>query len=134
MQELFLRLVDDGVLDEDATDGSGNIWHDLRGAGEHTPRFALEAVVHWLDRRITAAGNSLDDDELDLRDRDQSGLQLIAKVARAEPRAFVDEILPRVVLIVRLAEGPGCDPNTDRPVIAGESVRFFQVRRRSRPR
>jgi hypothetical protein len=104
IQELFLQLVDDGVFDEGSAEGSGSIWHDLHRTGEKAPLFALEVVAHWLDRHIQAVGDSLDDDALDLRDRDQSGVQLIGDAAHAEPGAFVDEILPRVLRIVELTQ------------------------------
>lgn len=109
IQELFLHLVDDGVFDESSAEGSGSIWHDLHGTGEKAPRFALEVVAHWLDRRLEAAGDSLDDDALDLRDRDQSGVRLIGEVARAEPGAFVDEVLPRVLRIIELTQSASDD-------------------------
>ena len=109
MQELFVQLVDDGMFDDPSAEVPGRIWRDLHGASKHAPRFALEAIVHWLEWRITAAGDSLDDEALDLRDRDQSGVQLIAEVAKAEPGAFVDEILPCILKIVGLTERPSRD-------------------------
>lgn len=106
IQKLCLRLIDEGVFDEGSVSGSISIWNILHRAAEEAPRFALAAVTHWLDRRINAAGNSLDEAALDLADHDQAGVRLIAAVARAEPSAFVSEILPRVLRIVELTIRP----------------------------
>jgi len=104
MQELFLGLVDDGAFDQNAPEDAGSMWHDLHTAGKSEPSFVLEVIVHWLDRRIAVAEDSLDEDALDLSDRDQAGVRLIVEVAAAAPSEFVAMILPRVVQIVRATQ------------------------------
>lgn len=115
MQELFLTLVDDGVFDQGAGAARESIWHHLHGTGAREPRFALEVIVHWLDRHMKAASDSEDESSLDVRDFDSYGVRFIGEVAEADPSAFVDVILPWVAKVAELTQRTAGDGlRTDR--------------------
>lgn len=106
MQELFLQLLDDGVYDEAARNSHDSCWDCLRDAATQSPLFALEALTHWLDRRITTFASTEDEAIFERHDHDHAAEHLIREVARLEPTAFANEVLPRVVKIVTGAESP----------------------------
>ena len=98
--ELFLRLVDNGTLDEargrDAVNGT--FWSMLRGLGEHRPEWVPEVVSHRLRRRLTvihAAGEDLGSHELP--GYDDAATTLFDRAAERAPAAFVEHVLPPVL-------------------------------------
>lgn len=109
IQELLLRLLDNGTFEETSPDEHDSWWNRLGDAGEHAPLFALEAITHWLDQRIARASARLDESVLERQDHDLTAVQLIYEVAQREPAAYVEEMLPRVLTILSLSAIPSND-------------------------
>ena len=105
IQLLFLKLLDAGAF-EASEDDDTTWWDRLHDAGEQAPRFALEAITIWLDNRIKAVVDGSVKSILDRHDRKRSARTLISDVARREPLAYVDEILPRLLTIISHTEIP----------------------------
>ncbi len=99
IQQLFLQLMDDGSFDDKSQDSSLSWCRRLDNAGDEAPLFVIEALTHWLDRSIgaTVASGST---PFERHNYDQSGTRLISTVARCEPLAYAEQILPRVVAAV----------------------------------
>lgn len=98
--DLFLRLLDDGKLD-DAKDhfaSNGSFWLMMNGLGEARPAWCAELAAHWLDRRIAAAKSATDQTESpwSLLD-DQFGMDDLFTSARNAPAAFLEHVLAAVV-------------------------------------
>jgi hypothetical protein len=98
--ELFLRLLDDGTLD-DARDrfvSNGSFWSMLYGLGGKQPEWYAEVAARWLDRQVARflaarAANQPAKVEID----DDSGVQPIFESARKAPEAFLAHILPAII-------------------------------------
>ena len=101
--ELFLRLVDDGTLDNArgiATNGT--FWSMLYGLAESRPDWTAEVLKHWLLRRLSIVRQSRADtgepnwDELFKHER---GSKEILDAGKRVPEAFVQHVLPVVLKI-----------------------------------
>lgn len=98
--ELFLHLIDNGVLDEarDHFASNGTFWSMLHGLGENKLEWIPEVLSHWLRRRKILIENTRGSDgEIpwnDLFGHDDFGLEHIHNCARIYPDAFVGEFLP----------------------------------------
>ncbi|MFZ1936913.1 MAG: hypothetical protein WCB27_04280 [Thermoguttaceae bacterium] len=109
IQEVFLKSLDSGVFDG-TSQNRNESWCDyLRDAMGKAPCFALEALTHWLDQRIAKALAATSDTTLERQDYDPAAIELICKVARREPTAYVDMFLPRLLTILRLTAIPSGD-------------------------
>ena len=93
----FLQLMVEGIFEET---GYNSWWHMLGDAAKSAPLFALETVTLWLDRLTDAMPRASAKCALD--PKDQRAEQLIAEIARKEPSAYVESVLPRVVKISTL--------------------------------
>ncbi len=98
--ELFLRLVDNGTLDEarGRTAANATFWSALRGLGEHRPEWVPEVVGHRFRRRLTvlkSTGQDLGSHELP--GYDDHAAALFARSAEHAPGAFVEHVLDPVL-------------------------------------
>ena len=98
--ELFLRLADNGTLDEarGRTAANPTFWSMFRGLGEHRPEWVPEVVAHRFRRRLAvlqATGQDLGDPELP--GYDDHAAALFARSAEHAPTAFVEHVLGPVL-------------------------------------
>ena len=96
--DLFLRLVDNGTLDE--ARGPNRFWDMLHDLGENRPEWVPEVLAHRFLRRLAVVRS----DGRDLRRRelfgyDQSAAVLFNTSARHAPAVFVEHVLPVVLEI-----------------------------------
>ena len=94
--DLFLRLVDNGTLDEARGPIAENttFWDILHDLGENRPEWIPEVLAHWLRRRfavIRSDGGDLRGKEL--LGYDDSVAEMISKAAECAPAAFVEHVL-----------------------------------------
>ena len=100
--DLFLRLIDDGTLDDarDRFATNDTFWLMLYGLGEDRPEWVSEVLAHWLRRRFTlvrATGTQLRYGAL--LDHDQFMSEPVEKSVQNAPAAFVEHVLPAVLEI-----------------------------------
>lgn len=100
IQELFLQLMDDGELDGSADDGRDSWWHRLGNASQLAPQFALECVVHWLDRQLLHGRFEAGISSTRSMNIQQSADRLLQTISECDSQAFSEAILPRIVAIV----------------------------------
>jgi len=97
---LFLRLIDDGTLDEakDRFVSNGTFWSMLHGFAEQRPEWCAELAARWLDRRVLLASATPEAaDDLRSYFSDQFGVDDLFKSARGAPNAFLKNVLPAVL-------------------------------------
>lgn len=99
--DLFLRLIDNGVLDEakDTIASNGTFWSMLHGLGEDRPDLVPEVLGHWLRRRfeilrLTAGAVKKWEYWQELFGHDQFGINHVHNAGNQHPELFVHEILP----------------------------------------
>ena len=114
--DLFLRLMDNGTLDEarDRFATNGTFWLMLHSLGEHRPEWLPEVLAQRLRRRlalIRATGAELRSGAL--LDHDQFVPELVVKSAANAPAAFVDHVLPVVLEISDAAASGDTPPKRD---------------------
>lgn len=98
--DLFLRLLDDGTLDDarDRFASNGTFWSMLHGFAEERPVWCAELAAHWLDRRIAAAKSATERQEPPWsRLDDDFGVQELFTSARKAPAAFLEHVLPAII-------------------------------------
>ena len=98
--DLFLRLVDNGVLDEARGPIAENstFWSMLRNLGKNRPEWASEVLAHRLRRRhvvVRASGEDLRYREL--LGHDDAAVELFFRSAKRAPAKFVEHVLPIVL-------------------------------------
>jgi hypothetical protein len=107
--ELFLRLIDDGTLDDAPGPIAVNstFWSMLYGLSKARPAWVAEVIAHWLKRRLEliraqkdAAGKT---PWGDLFKHDTSGSKEFHEAATKAPEAFVRNVLPVVLEITDAA-------------------------------
>jgi len=103
IQELFLRLFEDGMFERGSGSRNYSWWQLLHGAAQQQPKFVLEVLTKWLDIEHASLSEEEDRSRLFQEFIGPSGQRLLEEVVAANPREFVDEILPRVLSIVRIA-------------------------------
>ena len=114
--DLFLRLMDNGTLDE-ARDGSatnGTFWLMLHSLGDKRPEWVPEVLSRRLRRRlflIRQAGKQLRSGAL--LDRDEFAVDPISKSAENAPAAFAEHVLPVVLEISDAAVTGDTPPKHD---------------------
>ena len=111
--DLFLRLIDDGTLD----DTNAAFWAWVSRISEPEPGWACEAIGHYLSRRLAlseAKGQPNPFDRLDGSiphgGRDFEG---ITECARAAPEGFIDEVLPFMLHVIESTVEPERHPQRD---------------------
>ena len=103
--ELFLRLIDDGTLDNTRGPLASNstFWSMLYGLAEARPDWIAEVLAHWLHRRLSIIRQTSNETGQpnwhDLFSHDQSGAKEIQDSATKAPEAFVRHVLPVVLKI-----------------------------------
>ena len=115
---LFLRLMDNGTLDEarDRFATNGTFWLMLHSLGEHRPGVA--APRYWPKTASSTARHHSAADGAELRsgallDHDQFVSELVVKSAATAPVAFVDHLLPVVLEISDAAASGDTLPKRD---------------------
>ena len=114
--DLFLRLVDNGTLD-DARPGlaeNSTFWSTLCRLSEHRPEWIPEVVAHRLRRRLAIlreAGTHLASGALFQHDR--VATERLVKAADNAPAAFVKHVLPVVLDISDAAATTDTPPRRD---------------------
>ena len=119
--DLFLRLVDDGTLDDARGPIAVNstFWSMLYGLAQARPDWIAEVLAHWLRRRkqllITNRKENERPDWSNLFGHDQFGADHFHKSAKHFPQEFVNHVLPVVLEIVDAAtfDGPPDPPKRD---------------------
>ncbi len=111
--DLFLRLVDNGTLDEarGSRAVNGTFWDMLHDLGENRPEWVPEVLAHVLRRRLAivrAAGEDLR--KPDLLGYDASAAEMLGKSAKSAPAVFVKHVLPLVLDISEATVLPGGEP------------------------
>lgn len=107
--ELFLRLLDDGTLDEarDRFASNGTFWSMLHGLSKERPDWCAEVAARWLDRQLARATASREDGRPPkLSMHDHAGVHDLFESARNAPQAFLAHVLPSVVRAAEAATYP----------------------------
>ena len=114
--DLFLRLVDNGTLDEARGPIAENttFWDMLHDLGENRPEWVPEAMAHRFRRRLAVVRAS----GVDLRtrgffDSDQSAAVMFNTSAKHVPAVFVEHVLPVVLEISDFALTGSTPPKRD---------------------
>ena len=102
--ELFLRLVDDGTLDDArglATNST--FWSMLYGLPEARPDWTAEVLAHWLLRRLSIIRETRSDTDqpnwYEFFNHDDFGSKPVQDAAIKAPEAFARHVLPVVLKI-----------------------------------
>ena len=106
--DLFLRLIDNGTLDNlrDSSASNGTFWLLLGGVEKKRPDWISEVLAHWLLRRFSIIQKTVDSDgRLEWRtwsnlfNHDEFGSDPIHNSATKSPDKFVQHVLPVVLKI-----------------------------------
>ena len=119
--ELFLRLIDNGTLDNARGPIAVNstFWSMLYGLAQARPAWIAEVIAHWLRRRrqllVIAAGEQGKVNWHELFGHDQFGARHFHESASAAPETFVEHVLPVVLEISDAAiyQGDHSPPGRD---------------------
>jgi hypothetical protein len=98
--ELFLRLLDDGTLDDarDRFASNGTFWSMLYGLSGKRPEWLAEVAARWLDRQVVRAlATHVDGHPPRVQMDDLFGVDDVFEAARKAPHAFLTHILPAIV-------------------------------------
>jgi len=98
--DLFLRLLDNGTLDDarDRFASNGTFWSMLHGLAEDQPVWCAEVAAHWLDRRVAVAKTTVAaGQQPHLQVDDQFGVDDLFQCAKRAPKEFVGEVLPAIL-------------------------------------
>jgi hypothetical protein len=98
--ELFLRLLDDGTLDEarDRFASNGTFWSMLYGLSKERPEWCAEVAARWLDRQVARALASREEGQpVSVPMHDEAGVNDLFESARNAPRPFLEHVLPSVI-------------------------------------
>ena len=105
--DLFLRLIDDGTLDNArSSTNNRSFWRRVYGFGEKQPEWIPEVLAHWLLRRFSIVQKTVDSGGKPdwhswrhLFGHDDSGSKPICDSATKFPGKFVQHVLPVVLKI-----------------------------------
>ncbi len=103
--ELFLRLIDDGTLDQARGPIAVNstFWSLLYGLAKARPEWIPEVIAHWLRRRTTLIQQQKDENGRvpwrDIFSHDDFGSRHFHEAAEKAPAVFVRCVLPVVLEI-----------------------------------
>ena len=114
--DLFLRLLDNGVLDEarDRFADNGTFWSMLYSLGENRPEWVAEVLARRLRRRLSLVRATGKKPEFDaFLDRDEFAVDPISKSAENAPAAFAEHVLPVVLEISDAAVTDDTPPKHD---------------------
>lgn len=114
--ELFLDLVDNGVLDDGRAMSTSNatFWDMLWGLEQNRPEWIAEALAHRLRRRLhlrfECDSNSYPEPLLGY---DDTASRMFVESASSAPAAFVEHVLPAVLEVVELTAIGDTPPGRD---------------------
>ena len=117
--DLFLKLIDDGTLDDarDTFASNGTFWGMLSSLGKKRLEWIPEVLAHWLSRRFLIILNTRDSlgrpKWHDLFNNDKSGSEDIFNSATQFPDKFVRHVLPVVLEIADRAVKEKIAPKKD---------------------
>ena len=102
--DLFLRLIDDGTLDNlrDSFASNGTFWLLLDRVEKKRPDWISEVLAHWLLRRFSIIQKAVDSEGRlgsNLFNHDDSASEPICDSAAKFPDKFVQHVLPVVLKI-----------------------------------
>ena len=103
--DLFLKLLDDGTLDDtyNSLVTNGTFWSMFHRLAEARPDWIAEVTAHWLLRRFSIIRETRDNGGTpkwhDLFSRDKSGQKYIYDSATKFPENFAQHVLPVVLKI-----------------------------------
>jgi hypothetical protein len=106
--ELFLRLIDDGTLD-DARDRfamNGTFWIMLHGLSERHPAWCAEVAAHCLRRRVARGLAQKTGDYVRIELDDDFGVDDLFESARRASKAFLTEVLPAIIHAAEATQYP----------------------------
>lgn len=98
--DLFLRLLDDGTLDDarDRFASNGTFWSMLYGLAEKHPGRCAEVAAHWLDRQVAIARSATSSEpKSPPKLNDQFGVDDLFKSAKGAPKEFLKHVLPAIL-------------------------------------
>ena len=101
--DLFLKLLDDGTLDDtyNSLVTNGTFWSMFHRLAEARPDWIAEVTAHWLLRRFSIIRETRDNGGTpkwhDLFSRDKSGQKYIYDSATKFPENFAQHVLPLVL-------------------------------------
>lgn len=106
--DLFLRLLDQGVLDEAHNQGGFNdFWSLIQPLGEAHPDWASEAIGHYLTRRLALSRTNGQNNPFngEARTIPESGYDDIVamRAAQGAPSIFVAQVLPFMLTVMENA-------------------------------
>lgn len=98
--DLFLRLIDNGTLDEARGPVAINstFWDLVRPIKEKHPEWVGEVVAHWIRRRATtlqSEGSVLRSEKL--LGNDMGAAEIFSQAASSAPLGFVEHVLPAIL-------------------------------------
>ena len=114
--DLFLRLVDNGTLDEARGPIAMNstFWDMLHGLSRSRPDWFPEVLAHRLQRRLAVIRHSGEDlGRRELLDDDHSLVKMTEESATQAPAAYVEHVLPVVLEISDSAPTEDDPPRRD---------------------
>jgi len=118
--ELFLRLIDEGILfDVRKPAAAGrDFWHTIYSMPQERPEWACEAIGHYLKRCLVLSAAARQPNPFDLCSRTVRGSQFANQVlmqsALGAPSNFVGEVLPFMLEVMELtADKKGEQPWPD---------------------
>lgn len=104
--ELFLRLIDQGILDEARGAISNEFLSLIYFLPEQNPELACEAIGRYLNRRLSLSLNAGQFNPFDKQNgtitESQCDKQIFIKSAKGAPRVFVDRVLPFMLRVLGL--------------------------------
>jgi hypothetical protein len=97
--DLFLRLIDDGTLDEarDRFASNGTFWSMLHGLSESQPAWCAEVAAHWLERQVARGLAKKQEGWIPVETSDEFGVDDLFESARREPKPFLVHVLPAII-------------------------------------
>ncbi|NET16110.1 MAG: ATP-binding protein, partial [Okeania sp. SIO1H6] len=106
--ELFLRLIDEGILDEvkDPITLKSDFWNLIYSLPKKHPDWSCETISHYLNRRliISLANNQLNpfDSRNGTIPNSQFAKRIFMDSAKNSPEAFVENVLPFMIQVMEL--------------------------------
>jgi hypothetical protein len=115
--DLFLRLIDEGILDEKAN--TRDFWLDIYSLPEKCPERTCEIIGHYLNRRLELILDAVQSSQLHNNPDTIPNIQLddriVLESASGAPLSFVTQVLPYILRAIELTarqegEPPWRDP------------------------
>jgi hypothetical protein len=106
--DLFLRLIDEGILDEvrDSRAVNSDFWNLIYSLPKQQPEWACEVISHYLNRHLNLSlaaeqANPFDDETSTIANSTYS-FQVFEESASGAPEAFVTQVLPFIIRVLEL--------------------------------